>query len=552
MAKAEMTRRGFLKALGLSAACGAAGRVACARPAAGEKAPPNIILIMADDMGYSDLGCYGSEIATPNLDKLAADGLRFSQFYNGARCCPTRASLLTGLYAHQAGVGAMVGGPGPGPYQGYLNDTCVTLAEGLKGAGYRTYMSGKWHVGESEKHWPVKRGFDRYYGLISGGMNYWDIDKPKAKGVKRRYAIDDKAHRPPNKDFYVTDAFSDNAVKFIDEHTRRAAISESGRFPPFFLYLAYTAPHWPLHAWPADIAKYQGKYTAGWEALRRSRHKRQIELGLLDAKWKLSPPDPAAADWEKLSPEQKDLMDLKMAIYAAQIDRMDQGIGKVLEALDRTDRADNTLVMFLADNGGCAETGALGFDNRRGKGGKPGGPDSYMSYGLSWANASNTPFRFHKKWIHEGGISTPFIARWPDVIKPPKAPASRGAITHQVGHIIDVMATCLDAARAPYPKTYRTRPITPTPGRSLLPIFQGKTREPHEAIFWEHYGNRGVRAGDWKLVATARSQWSLYNMQSDRSELTDLSQKHPEKAAALLTQWTAWAKKCGVKTKAKK
>jgi len=546
VAKAEITRRGMLKALGMSAACLAAGRAASARRAAGDKDRPNIILIMADDMGYSDLGCYGSEIATPNLDKLAAEGLRFSQFYNGARCCPTRASLMTGLYAHQAGMGGMVNGSGPGPYQGYLNDKCVTIAEVLQTAGYRTYMSGKWHVGENEKHWPVKRGFDRYYGLISGGMNYFDIDKPKARGVKRRYAIDDQPHRPPNKDFYVTDAFSDNAVKFIDDHTRRAAISESGRIDPFFLYLAYTAPHWPLHAWPADIAKYKGKYRDGWDALRRSRHKRQIEMGLLDAKWKLSPPDPAAADWGKLPPSQKTFMDLKMAIYAAQVDRMDQGIGKVLAALDRTGRARNTLVMFLSDNGGCAETGALGFDRRGGKGGEPGGADSYLSYGLSWANASNTPFRFHKKWTHEGGISTPFIVRWPQRI------AARGAITGQVGHIIDVMATCLDVAGATYPKTFKDRPVTPSAGLSLLPIFQGKTRQGHEALYWEHIGNRGVRAGKWKLVATSRCRWELYDIEADRTELTDLSTRHPEKAAALLAQWNAWAKKCGVRTKAKK
>jgi len=538
MSRHDYTRRDFLKAIGLGAAsltlpgCASTEKLSFAKRAKGR---PNIILIMADDMGFSDLGCYGSEIHTPNLDRLAAGGLRFTQFYNAARCCPTRASLLTGLYPHQAGVGGMTDGRWgdvrpTGPYQGYLNDKCGTIAEVLKRAGYHTLMSGKWHVGETRPHWPVDRGFDRYYGLISGGANYFDITKSKRPGILRRFAIDDKPHIPPKENFYITDAFTENAVRFLDRYGREEK--------PFFLYVAYTAPHWPLHALPEDIAKYKRKYLQGWDALRKERYARMIKMGIIDPLWPLTPRDEGAVPWDGV--EDKELMDLKMAVYAAQIDRMDQGIGQIMAKLRELGKEQNTLILFLSDNGGCHETGPLGFDNRN-NGLPPGGVDSYMSYGQSWANASNTPFRLFKKYTHEGGIATPLIAYWPAVIK------DRGAITHQVGHIIDIMATCVDVAGARYPKTLDRKTIIPLQGKSLLPIFQGKTRRPHSYLFWEHMKHEAVRHGKWKLVAQTPSRWELYDLEQDRSEMNNLIDNYPQIAQQLRAKYEEWAAGCGVK-----
>jgi len=530
-------RRDFLKAMGLGAAslvfpgCMTASEQLVGRT---RTKKPNIILIMADDMGFSDLSCYGSEIQTTNLTRLAAQGMRFTQFYNAARCCPTRASLLTGLYPHQAGIGGMTNGKGdinpPGPYQGYLNDKCVTIAEVFRKVGYTTLMSGKWHVGESRPHWPVDRGFDRYYGLISGAANYFDITKAKREGVIRRFAIDDKPHIPPKENFYMTDAITDNAVNFIDEYGRRKK--------PFFLYVAYTAPHWPLHALPKDIAKYKGKYLEGWDALRRQRYERMVKMRIINKKWRLTPRDKGAVPWDSV--EDKELMDLKMAVYAAQIDSMDQGIGKILAKLKQIGKKENTLVMFLSDNGGCHETGPLGFDSRK-NGLPPGGVDSYMSYGQSWANASNTPFRLFKKYTHEGGISTPLIVRWPAVIK------NKGSITHQVGHIIDIMATCVDVAEAEYPKSFDRKQILPLEGSSLLPIFQGEMRKPHEYLFWEHRKHEAVRHGKWKLVAENRSQWELYDLWRDRSEMNNLADQHPQIVQQLKSKYEDWAQRVGVR-----
>jgi len=526
----RMNRREFI----MVAAAGTAGVVLpgwlnSSRASARKAKRPNIVLIMADDMGYSDIGCYGGEVNTPNLDGLAVGGLRFTEFYNGARCCPTRASLLTGLYAHQAGIGHMVGNKGYPAYQGYLNEKCVTIAEVLKLAGYRTLMSGKWHVGENRPHWPVDRGFDKHYGLISGGANYFDITKAKAKGVKRKMAIDDKPYMPPKEGYYITDAFSDNAVKFIDSYGRGKE--------PFFLYLAYTAPHWPLHARPEDIAKYKGKYLKGWDELRRERYEQMIRMGLISRKWKMSPRD--TTTWPWVEEKDKELMDLKMAVYAAQIERMDYGIGRVLDKIKEIGAQEDTLVMFLSDNGGCAEGGPIGFDNRK-NGLPPGGVDSYMSYGLSWANASNTPFRRYKHWVHEGGIATPFIASWPAVIK------NRSAVTHQVGHIVDVMATCLEVAGIEYPTAYKSQEIVPLEGKSLLPIFEGKSRRGHEALYWEHEGNRAVRQGKWKLVAAHGKPWELYDLEADRTELNNLAEEHPQKVEQLKALYESWARRCGV------
>jgi arylsulfatase len=476
-------------------------------------ARPNIVILLADDMGYSDIGCYGSEISTPHLDRLAAGGLRFTQFYNNARCCPTRASLLTGLYPHQAGMGHMVEGKPAPAYQGYLNDRCVTFAEALRPAGYFTAMAGKWHVGERRPHWPVDRGFDRYYGLISGASNYFKID------AGRQLALDGERVSATGEDFYITDAFTDHALQFLDEAKEKRK--------PFLLYTAFTSPHWPLHARPEDVAKYRGKYLEGWDALRRSRHRKQVDLGIVNATWPLTPRDPKAPAWEDA--KDKEALDLRMAVYAAQIDRMDQNIGRILAKLREIGAEENTLVLFLSDNGGCAE------EIHRGRAGAEiGTRDSYESYGLPWANASNTPFRLYKHWVHEGGIATPLIASWPSVIR-------KSGIRHEPAHLIDIMATCLDLARAEYPKDR-----IPVEGLSLAPLFRDGRRPGPDALYWEHEGNRAVRQGKWKLVSRHKAEWELYDLDADRTEMNNLAAANPEKVKEIAAKHAAWAARAGV------
>jgi len=517
-----MNRRDFLQWMGLSAAVGAAGRWTRAAAPRGKDGRPNIVLIMADDMGYSDIGCYGGEVKTPALDRLGAGGLRFTQFYNNAKCGPTRASLLTGLYSQQVGVSRMERG--------------VTIAEVLRQAGYRTLMTGKWHQASI----PVKRGFDRYFGLCDGCCNFFNPGPrregepaPGRKRFPRRWAVDDKEYRPykvPDKDFYTTDAFTDYALKYLDQYGKEAK--------PFFLYVAYTAPHYPLHAWPGDIAKYKGKYMIGWDELRKRRHKRMIDMGLISAKWAMSPRDSRSPEWAGV--KDKPAWDLKMAVYAAMIDRMDQNIARLMAKIKAIGAEDNTLVLFLADNGGCAES-----VNNTPK--IPPGPvESYRTVELPWANASNTPFRKFKSWDHEGGISTPLIAYWPGVI------TKGGKLTHQVGHIIDVMATCVELSGAKYPRTFAGRGILPLEGKSLAPIFRGQTRTGHEAIFWQFGRCRAVRQGKYKAVKVSKGPWQLYDMEADRTEQNDLAEKNPDKAAELARMWDGWAKRCRQGAPAKK
>jgi arylsulfatase A-like enzyme len=487
--------------------------------AAAQRKRPNIILMMADDMGFSDIGCYGSEIATPNLDRLAKGGVRFTQFYNCARCCPTRASLLTGLYPHQAGIGHMVENRGTPAYQGYLNDRCVTIGEALRESGYSTLMTGKWHVGEQRPHWPKDRGFDRYFGLVSGSSSFFRVTEA------RPLVNEDQPVRPKDDSFYLTDLFTDHAVKFLDEHGR----SEK----PYFLYTAFTSPHWPLHAREEDIARYRGKYKMGWDELRQRRHARMIQMGIVDKRWPLAERDKDVPAWDQV--KNREEQDQLMAVYAAQIDRMDQNIGRILAKVKEQGQESNTLILFLADNGGCAE-----IINRGKAGVAAGGPESFLSYGPPWANASNTPFRLYKHWVHEGGIATPLIAHWPAGL------TEKGKISHEPGHLVDIMATCLDAAGASYPTSFKGQTIQPLEGRSLLPVLTGKKRKGHDHICWEHEGNRAVRQGDWKLVAQSKQAWELYNLKTDRTETHDLAAAEPARVQAMTGLYETWAKRCGV------
>lgn len=495
---------------------------------------PNIIIILADDMGYSDIGCFGSEIQTPNLNALAKSGLVMTQFYNASRCCPTRASLLTGLYQHQAGVGDMVNTRKQPAYQGYLNNNCVTIAEALKAGGYNTYMAGKWHVGTAPDHWPVKRGFDHYFGLIDGASSYFDPTMPYRPNQHLTLALDDKSVQPgPN--FYSTDAYAGYAVKFIEEN------KQSGK--PFFLYMAFTSPHWPLHALPGDIAKYKGKYLKGWDQMRAARLKRMKELGILPQNAQLSPRDSHVPEWESLSEDEKKDWDDKMSVYAAMVDRMDQNIGKIRQKLKELGEDQNTVIMFLSDNGASSESiKGNGFTPEvLAASKKPSSdPTSFTAYSFNGANVSNTPFRLFKHWEYEGGTATPFIVNYPAVIKAQK-------FNRQPAHIIDLMSTCLDLAGVSYPKTYNGNPIIPTEGISLVPVIKGHTWKGHNALFFEHEGNRAVRQDEWKLVSQyPENKWQLYNINTDRSELNDLSAKYPERVRAMEQLYLAWAKHAGV------
>jgi arylsulfatase A-like enzyme len=519
---------------------------------------PNIVLIMADDMGYSDIGCYGGEVQTPTLNRLANEGLRFTQFYNTGRCCPTRASLLTALYPHQAGVGWMMSDDGHEGYRGDLNRRCQTIAEVLKRSGYKTYMAGKWHVTKDirpdgdKSNWPRQRGFDRFYGTIHGAGSFYDPNS---------LTRDNTQIVPDESPYYYTDAISNNAIRFINEH----------REGPFFLYMAYTAPHWPMHALEEDIAKYQGRYSEGWDQLRQERYERMVEMGLIRPEWKMTQRDEGIDSWEAIA--EKAWYERRMEVYAAMIDRMDQGIGRVVATLEKQNLLDNTLILFLADNGGCAEEYgsrgavkpdpntvteivAMGTDElqtamqppktrdgrpvRTGFGVMPGPADTYVAYGKPWANASNTPFRRYKHWVHEGGISTPLIAHWPKQIH------RHGELEHQPGHLIDIMATCIDVAKADYPTEVEGIAIQPPEGRSLAPAFRGATIE-REALFWEHEGNRAIRQGDWKLVAAGKEgPWELYDLNADRTELQNLSEVHPERVKAMKAAWEAYAERANV------
>jgi arylsulfatase len=523
-------------------------------PAAGTNARPNIIVILADDLGFSDLGCFGSEISTPNLDRMASEGLRLTQFYTTPRCCPSRAALLTGLYPQQAGIGNMMEDRGLPGYRGELSRNCLTIAEELRRANYHTAMVGKWHLShihfdgkkqldyasaqpfwDNQQGWPLQRGFENYFGTIHGVNSYYD----PFSLVRGNTPI-----RAEDTNFYYTDRLTEAAVADIN----RLAGSDQ----PFFLYVAYTAPHWPLQAPEADIARHRQTYLAGWDVIRTNRYQRQINLGIIDKNWPLSPRDSRVPPWVEV--RDKPWEANRMATYAAMIEHLDNGVGQIFHALTQHGIATNTLVVFFSDNGACAEVIAPEWydipsrtrDGRRIQVGNANhqafaGPDNvWQSYGVPWANVSDTPFLLYKHFTHEGGIASPFIAHWPAGIQ------NTGAVSAQLGHVTDIMATLVEVAGARHPDQYAGHSILPLEGKSLLPIFQGKNREDPTPIFWEHEGNRAVRLQQWKLVARHEQEWELYDTAADRTEQNNLASAHPEKVQELSALYDAWAKRCNV------
>lgn len=491
---------------------------------------PNILLILCDDLGFSDLGCYGGEIETPNLDRLAAEGTRFTQFYNCAVCVTTRSALLTGLHPRHGG-------------EPRLRTNMVTLGEVMRQAGYATALTGKWHLGSSAPLRPIDRGFEEFYGLLSGCANFFNPAKPDPvfyNGGKRRpFAHNETRITEFPDDYFMTDAFTDHAIETI----QRFAKDEK----PFFIHLCHTAPHFPLHAHEEDIARYRGKYSDGYQQLRERRQAKQIELGLFEKQPALSAVDRKTGDfrydydvpvWDELDPAERKLEENRMEVYAAMVDRLDQGIGRVLKALDDAGVADNTIVFFLSDNGGCASWPTRNYEGfvEYNEGIPVGDRRGYEFVGKGWGWAQNSPFRRHKTWCYEGGICTPMIVRWPG-----QTPA--GAITHQVGHIVDFMPTLLELAGGEYPSEFNDEEILPVEGKSLVPILRGEEREPHESLSWALYGNRAIRQGDWKLVWGASDQkWELYDLAEDRSETVDLASQHPERVEMMKAEWETWAK----------
>ncbi len=543
-----MNRREFVRDASLVAAGAAASGPVPSVLAQNRK--PNIVLFLVDDMGYSDIGCMGSEIDTPNLDRLATGGLRFSTFYNSPRCCPSRASLLTGMYAHQAHMGMMVDDHNRYPfpaYDGDLNTNCVTIAEALKPAGYHTYHSGKWHLsaqqtteqGADKHNWPLQRGFDHGYSMITGAGSFF---------TPNTLTRDNEPVNSFPKDFYFTDAIGDEALRMIGGTPAGA---------PFFLYCAFNAPHWPLHAPEPVVAKYRDRYLAGWDKLREQRNAKQIQSGLLKAEWKLTERDPRVPAWDRASYKKWEAE--RMAVYAAQVDIMDQNVGKVIAKLEAMGQLDNTLVLFMSDNGGNYEEfekQAVGKDRpiwipdtapdgsplKMGNDSEvmPGPANTIQSYGAPWGNVSNTPFRLYKHFAHEGGIATPLIVHWP------KGIGIKGTTVHQVGHEIDIMPTCLAAADVTLPARSKagTAPA-PLEGKSLVPAFRGKAIADRGMLFWEHEGNCAVRDDKWKLVSAWPNTWELYDMEADRTELHNLADVHLERLVQMAEAYRGWAKRVG-------
>jgi len=520
---------------------------------------PNIIVIMADDLGYSDLGCYGGEIDTPNLDRLAENGLRLSNFYNASRCCPTRASLMTGLYPHQTGVGRMTFDAGEPGYRGELAAHTPTVAELLREAGYSTGMVGKWHLSLTEdspmnalwvshlvdlgpfsrvETYPVNRGFDEHFGTIWGVVDFFDPFS---------LVHNTRPIRSVPEGFYYTDWLNERAAELVEKFGRREE--------PFFLYVAHTAPHWPLQAPAEDVARYEDRYRVGWDEIRKARYGRLVEQGLLDEETaRLSARADAGPAWDD-NPDQ-DFDARAMAVHAAMVDRLDRGLSKITAALEGIGELENTLIVFLSDNGASPEEPQHylpGFDRpshlRDGrriryttrKKRMPGPQDTYAGIGPMWANAANTPFRYWKKEQYEGGVATPLIAHWPDGMR-----VRPGTVSAQPGHVVDLVATALDVGEARLPETFAGRATTPIEGRSLRPVFEGETLDPSRPIFFEHFGARGMRQGDWKIVSLAGKPWELYHLADDRTETTDLADEHRERVEEMAASWKTWAERAQV------
>lgn len=497
---------------------------------------PNIILIMVDDMGYSDLGCYGSEIQTPNIDKLASQGLRLREFYNNAICAPTRASLITGQYPHKAGVGYFNINLGLPAYQGYLNKESLTFAEVLKQDGYSTFMTGKWHVGNDSVYWPNQRGFDQFYGFIGGASNYFDISPYKEKVPPVELVENNKPiNLAPGK--YLTNEITDHAINYLEEQDKTNK--------PFFLYLAFNAPHWPLQALPEDIAKYKGRYAIGWDSLRNERLSKQQTLGITYPAQSVAKRDSLVPAWTGLTYDEQKLWETKMEVYAAMLDRVDQSIGRVLDELKKLKKNDNTLILFISDNG--AQGGFTKFGSKRQRNSGPlGTAGSYGYQEESWAYVSNSPLSNFKNNMHEGGISSPFIAWFPQKIK-------AGEIKKGTAHLIDIAPTLYDVAGASYPTTYNGTSTNALAGISLKSLlFQGTELIRSEPIFWERAGNKAVRKGKWKLVSTfPQKNWELYNIETDRGETTDVAKQYPDVVKELQADYIVWAKKNNVEDYAK-
>jgi arylsulfatase A-like enzyme len=500
-----------------------------ATPALAADSKPNILVILADDLGYADLGCYGGEIETPNLDALARGGLQFSQAYNTARCWPSRAAIMTGFYAQQVRRDAIPGVASGGGNRGLRPAWAPLLPEMLKPLGYRAYHSGKWHIDGK----PLENGFDRSYEITTGQNNYF-----KARG-----ALEDGKPAPESDTYYATTATADFAVRCLRDH--------AAKFPdrPFFQYLCFIAPHFPLQALPEDIARYRDRYRAGWDVIQRERHARQTKMGLVNhalppMEREVGPPYAFPDDivklgpgevnrplpWSELNEVQRQFQATKMAIHAAMVDRMDGEIGRVIAQLKQMGAFENTLIVFASDNGASAEIMVRGDGHDPQA--PPGSAATYLCLGPGWSSAANTPLRRHKTWVHEGGINTPFIAHWPKGIR------VRGELRHNPTHLIDVVPTALDLAGLSHPKTWKDQPVPTPPGRSLVPAFVKDNTVTHDALWWLHEDNRAIRVGDWKLVAAKGDPWELYDLSRDRGESQNLAAKYPDKARELEKLWT--------------